>query len=115
MHAGDAALRVAAVGLPQAALGDHEHRLVAGHGQCRAQPGQPAADHQHVGETMRHPLGMKRHQITRDAIEHATGLQNKEEPIPRGYPPRRTFHGSLPGPPLLRREAYFPPLAVPWV
>ena len=71
-HAGDAPLGVVAVRLPQAALGDDQHRLSAGiDGQRRPQPGQPAADDQHVGEAVRHPLGMERHEIARDAIEHA--------------------------------------------
>ena len=40
-HSGDAALGDVAVRLPQAALGDHEHRLAGGHGQRRRSPASP--------------------------------------------------------------------------
>ena len=32
----------------------------------RPQPGQSAADHQHVGEEMRHPFGIERHEVAGD-------------------------------------------------
>ena len=44
------------------------------HGQRRPQPGQSAADDQHVGEEVRHPLGMKRNQVARNAVEHAESV-----------------------------------------
>ncbi len=68
-HAGDAALGVVAVRLQQAVLGDHQHgqRRIDRH--RRPQARQPAADDQHVGEMVRHPLGVKRNEIAGD-VQH---------------------------------------------
>ena len=65
-HAGDAALGVRAVGLLHRVLGDHEHREPRIDFHRGPQPGDAAADHQHVDEVVRNPLGMKRHQIAGD-------------------------------------------------
>ena len=62
-HAGDAALGIGAVGLLHRVLGDHEHREPRIDRHRRPQPGEAAADHQHVDEVVRNPLGMKRHEI----------------------------------------------------
>ena len=40
--------------------------------QRRAKPGQSAADHEHVGEEMRHVLRMERNEITRNVCGHGS-------------------------------------------
>ena len=62
-NGGDAALGACAVGFLQLVLGDHEHRQAGIDGQGRPQSGQAAADDQHVGEEVRHLLGMKGNEI----------------------------------------------------
>ena len=71
-HAGDAALGVGAVGLVQPVLGDHQHRQPRTHAQRRAKARQAAADDQHVGEEMRHPLGMERNEVARRLEGHGS-------------------------------------------
>ena len=70
--AGDAALGVAAVGLPQPVLGDQQDRQLRIDGQRRPQPGQSPADDQHVGEEVRHALGMERHEVSRRGGQHGS-------------------------------------------
>ena len=64
-HAGDAALGKGAVGDLQAVLGDDQDREPRIGAQGGADPGQPAADDQHVGEVVRDPLGTERNQVAR--------------------------------------------------
>ena len=64
-HAGDAALGrscCSTARMPSLAI-DHDRELRID-GQRRPQPGQPAADDQHVGEEVRHALGMERNQVS---------------------------------------------------
>ena len=58
-HAGDAALGVGAVGLLDRVLGDHEHAEAGIDGDRGPQPGDAAADDQHVGEEVRQLAGME--------------------------------------------------------
>ena len=71
-HAGDAALGVVAVRLLDRLLGDDQDRELRIDGQRRPQPGQSAADDQHVGEEVRHALGMKRNEISRNGRGHVS-------------------------------------------
>ena len=65
-HAGDAALGVRAVRLLHRVLGDHQQRQPRIDLHRRPQAGNAAADDQHIGKVMRNPLGMKRHQVSRN-------------------------------------------------
>ena len=65
-HARDAALGIRAVRLLHRVLGDHEERQPRIDFHRSPQAGNAAADDQHVGKVMRNPLGMKRHQISRN-------------------------------------------------
>ena len=69
-HGGDAPLGVGAVRLADVLLGDDQDREFRIDGQRRPQPGQPAADDQHVGEEVRHALGMERNEISGDGARH---------------------------------------------
>ncbi len=62
-HSGDAALGVGAVGLFHRVLGDHQKREPWIDFHRGPQPGNAAADHQHVDEVVRNPLGMERNEI----------------------------------------------------
>ena len=77
-HAGDASLGVAAVGLLDALLGDHDDREFRIDRQRRPQAGQPAADDEHVGEEMRDVLRMERNEISRNG--HGHGAKTQEPP-----------------------------------
>ena len=70
-HAGDAALGVGAVGLLHRVLGDHQHREPRIDLHRRPQPGDAAADDQHVGEVVRNPLGMEGHEVARGTVQGA--------------------------------------------
>ena len=61
---------VVAVRLLDRLLGDDHDRELGIDGQRRPQTGQPAADDQHVGEEVRHALGMERDEISRDGCGH---------------------------------------------
>ena len=78
-HAGDAPLSVVAVGLQQALLGDHQHAHPRVDGQCRSQAGQPAADHQHVGEMVRHAFGIERNQVAGRGHRQEGGEKSNDE------------------------------------
>ena len=65
-HAGDAALGVVAVGLLELVLGDDQRREPRIDRHRRPQPGDAAADDQHVDEVVRHPLGMKGDEVAGD-------------------------------------------------
>ena len=69
-HAGDAALGPVAVRLLDALLGDDDDRQLRIDRHRRPQPGQPAADDQHVGEEVRHVLGMERNEVSRNGRGH---------------------------------------------
>ena len=69
-HPGDATLRPLAGGGAQVVFRHHGDVEFRGHRQRRSQAGEPAPKDEHVGETVRHPLGTKRGQIPR-AFEHA--------------------------------------------
>ena len=53
-----------------AVLGDHQDRELRVDGQGRPQPGQAAADDQHVGEEMRDVLGMERDEVAGNVKRH---------------------------------------------
>ena len=78
-HAGDAALGIRAVGLLHRVLGDHQQRQPRIDLHRGPQAGNSAADDQHVGEVMRNPLRMKRHQITRDVAGHGRKSMTNDE------------------------------------
>ena len=69
-RAGDAPLGVPAVGLQQPVLGDQQDRQLGIDGQGRPQSRQSAAKDQHVGEEVRHVLGMEGHQVTGSRGRH---------------------------------------------
>ena len=62
---------------PQRVLGDDHHRQPGIGGQGRPHAGQPAADDQHVGKDVRHPLGVKRSKITRCGGGHEVQIVNR--------------------------------------
>jgi hypothetical protein len=70
----DSALGVGAVRFVQPVLGDHQRRLRGVHGNRRPQPRQTAANDQHIGEEVRHLLGMKRNQIAGNWLGHEVNL-----------------------------------------
>ena len=71
-HAGDAPLGLVAVRLLRGLFGGDDDRQFRIDPQRRPQPGQPAADDQHVGEEMRHVLGMERNEVSRDRGGHGS-------------------------------------------
>ena len=71
-HAGDAALGIGAVGVLQAVLGDDQDREPRIGAQGGANPGQPAADDQHVGKVVRDRLGTERDEVARRGELHYT-------------------------------------------
>ena len=72
-HAGDAALGVGAVALADLVLGDDQDPVRLGNPERRAQPGEAAADDQHVGEVVRQLTRVEAHQAASrggDGDEH---------------------------------------------
>src|SRR3984885_13092947 len=60
----DAALRIRAVGLQQAVLGDNDHVERRVDGESRPDAGNAAADYQHVRKEVRNPLGIEADEVT---------------------------------------------------
>ncbi len=87
-HTGDSALGVVAVRIGGAFLGNGQHGKRRVHRQRRAKARQPSPDDQHIGETVRNPLGMKRHKISRKMGDHCVILGPpfaQRHPSPEAY------------------------------
>ncbi len=69
-HAGDASLGVGAVRFLEVVFADDQHRKLWIAGNRGPQAGQAAADDQHVGKGVRHPLRSEGDEITRGGFEH---------------------------------------------
>ena len=101
-NAGDASLGELAVRFLEVVLGDHEDRELRIDGDRRPQPGQPAADDQHVGERMRYPLGMERDEIAGSVGHRGSRIRENSERLTQA-----TEFSRIP------LRAHRPPLAAP--